>query len=107
MNSGLCWVPNAVALQPTEVPGVNARNTGEARVVLVIGSVEHSEREDRYRFCALHGPGLDVLKGGNYSRALLDLYGTIVDVSIVRGRKTQALHAATEGIEQHMGPPLR
>ena len=53
----------------------------------VLGSVEHSEREDRYRFCALAGPGFDLLRGGQYGRVLIDLYGTIVDVSAVKGEK--------------------
>jgi hypothetical protein len=53
----------------------------------VIGSVEHSEKEDRYRFCALYGPGFEVLRGGQYSRVLLDLHGIIVDASVVRGEK--------------------
>ena len=53
----------------------------------VIGSVEHSQKEDRYRYCALHGPGFDLLRGGNHARVLIDLYGIIVDVSVVRGEK--------------------
>jgi len=53
----------------------------------VIGSVEHNQREDQYRFCALYGPGFEVLRGGNHARALLNLYGVIVDVSVVRGEK--------------------
>ena len=52
-----------------------------------VGSVEHSEKEDRYRFCALAGPGFEVLRGGQYGRVLIDLYGTIVDVSVVKGEK--------------------
>jgi hypothetical protein len=52
-----------------------------------IGSVEHSQIEDRYRFCALYGPGLDALKNGGYARVLLDLNGIVVDVSVVRGEK--------------------
>ena len=53
----------------------------------VVGSVEHSGKEDRYRFCALAGPGFEVLRGGQYARVLIDLYGIIVDVSVVRGEK--------------------
>ena len=52
-----------------------------------IGSVEYSQKEDRYRFCALYGPGLDALKNGGYGRVLLDLHGIVVDVSVVKGEK--------------------
>jgi hypothetical protein len=52
-----------------------------------VGSVEHSQIEDRYRFCALYGPGFDALKNGGYARVLLDLNGIVVDVSVVRGEK--------------------
>jgi len=52
-----------------------------------IGSVEHSQIEDRYRFCALYGPGFDALKSGGYGRVLLDLHGIVVDVSVVKGEK--------------------
>ncbi|MDT7970388.1 MAG: hypothetical protein RQ842_07455 [Vulcanisaeta sp.] len=52
-----------------------------------VGSVEYSQIEDRYRFCALYGPGLDALKNGGYARVLLDLNGIVVDVSVVRGEK--------------------
>ena len=52
-----------------------------------VGSVEHSQIEDRYRFCALHGPGFDLLRSGGYGRVLLDLRGIVIDVSVVRGEK--------------------
>jgi hypothetical protein len=52
-----------------------------------IGSVEYSQKEDRYRYCALVGPGYEILKSGQYGRALLDLHGIVVDVSVVRGEK--------------------
>ena len=52
-----------------------------------IGSVEYSQKEDRYRFCALYGPGFEALRTGGYGRALLDLHGIIVDASVLRGEK--------------------
>jgi len=52
-----------------------------------IGSVEHSQIEDRYRFCALHGPGFDLLRSGQHGRVLLNLSGVVVDVSVVKGEK--------------------
>ena len=52
-----------------------------------VGSVEHSQIEDRYRYCALHGPGFDLLRSGNHARVLLNLSGVVVDVSVVRGEK--------------------
>jgi hypothetical protein len=52
-----------------------------------IGSVEYNQIEDRYRYCALHGPGFELVKGGTYGRVLIDLYGTVVDASVVKGEK--------------------
>ena len=52
-----------------------------------IGSVEYNQIEDRYRYCALYGPGFELIRGGAYARVLLDLYGTVVDVSVVKGEK--------------------
>jgi hypothetical protein len=53
----------------------------------VLGSVEYNQIEDRYRFCALHGPGFDLVRSGNHARVLLDLHGVVVDVSVVKGEK--------------------
>jgi hypothetical protein len=53
----------------------------------VTGSVEYNQGEDRYRYCALYGPGFELVKGDAYGRVLLDLYGTVVDVSVVKGEK--------------------
>jgi len=52
-----------------------------------IGSVEYSRKEDCFRFCALYGPGFEILRGSQYGRVLLDLHGVVVDVSVVRGEK--------------------
>jgi hypothetical protein len=52
-----------------------------------IGSVEHSQKEDRYRYCVLTGPAFDLLRSGQYGRVLLDLHGIVVDVSVVKGEK--------------------
>ena len=52
-----------------------------------VGSVERNQKEGRYRYCVLAGPGFDLLRGGQYARVLIDLYGIIVDVSVVRGEK--------------------
>jgi hypothetical protein len=53
----------------------------------VLGSVEYNQIEDRYRYYALHGPGFELVRGGAYARVLIDLYGTVVDVSVVKGEK--------------------
>jgi len=53
----------------------------------VLGSVEYNQIEDRYRFCALYGPGFELIRGGNHARVLLDLHSVVVDVSVVRGEK--------------------
>jgi hypothetical protein len=52
-----------------------------------VGSVEYSQKEDRYRYCALMGPGFELIRGGQYGRVLLDLHGVVVDVSVVKGEK--------------------
>jgi hypothetical protein len=52
-----------------------------------IGSVEYNQIEDRYRYCALYGPGFELVRGGTYGRVLIDLYGIVVDASVVRGEK--------------------
>jgi len=49
--------------------------------------VEYNQIEDRYRYCALHGPGFELIRGGNHARVLLNLHGVVVDVSVVRGEK--------------------
>jgi hypothetical protein len=53
----------------------------------VVGSVERNQKEGRYRYCALAGPGFDLLRGGQYGRVLIDLHGIVVDVSVVGGER--------------------
>jgi len=52
-----------------------------------IGSVSFHGEKGRYVFRPLAGPGLDILKGGKYGRAILNLGGVVVDTSIAKLEK--------------------
>jgi hypothetical protein len=50
----------------------------------VIGSVGFHGDRGRFVFRPLAGPGLDIIKSGEYRRVLLNLADTIVDVSVAK-----------------------
>jgi hypothetical protein len=70
-----------------------------------IGSVEHSQKEDRYRYCVLTGLAFDLLRSGQYGRVLLDLHGIVVDVSVVRGEKRRVCMPLPKNLN-HVWAPL-
>jgi len=49
-----------------------------------IGSVSFHGEKGRYVFRPLVGPGLDIIKSGEYRRVLLNLNGVVVDTSIAK-----------------------
>jgi hypothetical protein len=49
-----------------------------------IGSVGFHGERGRYVFRPLVGPGLDIIKGGEYRRVILNLGGVVVDTSIAK-----------------------
>ena len=52
-----------------------------------VGSVSFHGEKSRYVFRPLAGPGLDIIKSGEYRRVLLNLADTIVDTSVAKIEK--------------------